>query len=457
MRHLIIVFSLLLLCANVYPQNVQAIIDKAKQLIDEEEYEEAYKSLHEIDEQQIDIFGDSCSMMYNYEKGFCLYNLDKFEEAIPCLNKSLLRLENMPHEDCGYLELIYYIGSCYNHLKQYENAEKYFRRVIIRGNVQEFKCAIKATTYSELAELYSMMGKSELADICTSRIATEMTIENFKDIEERIDDLYDLYDAYEKQGKLGDAINTLRKILSLIDEKKGKNNDDYLTYSFLLASLLRTRDGILKSNDEAKVFKEMIEIGKNFKTYKEEVCIAYEEYLRYLASRGDIDSIDKILPSAIKYYTSANFKDKTQRNLYEIVGLGLCDAKLYEEGVRYLEMKWNDNIANSIRALDYLGAYYFFRMNNPEKALSYYKQAESQIEGGVETGENTRILILEYLVLINQRLGNTQEAIRYSKKLEPFMRQKNDNDYYSRFLIDWAVECVNSGSSGIWSDGLWLL
>lgn len=237
-----------------------------------------------------------------------------------------------------------------------------------------------------------------------------------------------------------------KKIRHLIEENKGKNNKDYLTYSFFLGSHLRYK--CKRPQEAAAIHKEMIDIGKNLKTYHSEVCNAYIDYLRYLSENNKVDSIELILPSAINYYNETKDKSFEGNNLYEIIGNGLCDAQNYEEGIKYLEKKWKGESANSIKALDYLGAYYFYIANDANKALSYYLNAEKQIEGGHETNLGTKILILERLVLISQRLGNTDEAVRYSTLLEPFMKEQNDDDYRSEFLIDWSVECANTANIG---------
>lgn len=142
----------------VLGQDIPSLVKQAYSFIDNEKYAEGLNVLLKIDEQNVEVQEDSCAMMFYYEKGSCLYFLDRFEEAIPYLNKALLRMEKLPHEDCIYLELIYSIGSCYNKLKKYAAAEKYFRRVIIRGNVLGFKCAITSQTLSELTEVYNKLG-----------------------------------------------------------------------------------------------------------------------------------------------------------------------------------------------------------------------------------------------------------------------------------------------------------
>lgn len=446
-RVIIIVSSLFMLpVLKSSAQNTKSMLEKAKVLLDDSKREEAYMILQSISESKINEMGDSCIMLYNYGIGASLYFMNKYEEAIPFLQKGLKYMEKFPHEDCNYLEILYGIGACYKKLGDYNKAEEYFRRTILKGTYFNLNCAIRNQTYSEMAEMYSLMDKPEFADICTSRIESEMRLNNTKDLDAQLDGLWDLYKAHENLGKTDECLNDLQKMRHLIEDNKGKNNKDYLQYSLLLGSHLRYT--CKRPQEAAVIHREMIEIGKQFKTNRNEVCSAYVDYLRYLAESNKVDSIEQILPSAIRYYNNTKDKRSGDENLYEIVGNGLCDARNYEEGIKYLEKKWKGESANSIKALDYLGAYYFYRANDANKALNYYLNAEQQIEGGLETNLGTKILILERLVLISQRLGNTNEAVRYSTLLEPFMKEQNDDDYRSNFLIDWSVECANSGDIG---------
>ena len=428
---------------RINAQSVQGFLEQAKILIDEEKYDKAYSLLQKISEEQVEEQGDSCIMLFNYEKGTCLFFMERHKDAIPCLQKGLQIMERLPHEDCNYLEMMYGIGSCYKKMGILSKAEEYYRRTILKGNYYDLNCAIRNQTYSEMAELYTLMGKPELADICTSRIASEMRLRDSKDFDMQIDDLFDLEDAYEKQGKVEDAISTLKKLLFLIEEKKGKTNEDYLAYSCLLG--YRLKYGVNRPDEAASVFKNVIEIGKELSAHRKEVCGAYEEYLRYLAEKGEIETINKILPTAVKYYTSTNLDTQSQRNLYEIVGVGLCDAQLYEYGIKYLEKEWSGSGASSIRALDYLGQFYF--RSDPSKSLAFYKNAESQINKGLEVDDNTKQALYEYLMYLNERLENFNEAIKYAELAEPFIKRMNDSNYYLRHLMNWSIECIHTNDN----------
>ena len=57
----------------VETQDVPSVIDKAYTLIDNEKYEDGLKLIQNIAESQTIVHGDSCTMMFNYEMGSCLF------------------------------------------------------------------------------------------------------------------------------------------------------------------------------------------------------------------------------------------------------------------------------------------------------------------------------------------------------------------------------------------------
>lgn len=430
--------------AELNAQNVRNDMSKAFTLMGEKKYSEAYNILQIYNDTQAAEYSDTCAAYYNYYKGSCLYYLKKYEEAIPVLQKGIQMMDKIHYRNCDYLEMIYGIGLCYKKLGNYNKTEEYFRRSILKGTNFNNDCAIRNKTYSEMAELYSSMGKPDLADICTSRIESEMRLDNSKNLDAQLEALWDLYEAHQKMEKFGECINDLKKIRYIIEEKDGIVNKNYLQYSSLLGSYLRYKCN--RPHEAAVIHKEMIEIGTQLKTYCSEVCQAYLDYLCYLSENNKVDSLEMILPYAIKYYNETEDLRDYEENLYEIVGNGLCDAQNYEEGIKYLQKKWKGENAKSIKALYYLGSYFFYKQNSPEKALPYYKDAEARINEGLDVNDITKITILEDLVEINERLGNRQESNRYSKIIEPLFLNLGDNHIYLRYLINWSTECAYSGN-----------
>lgn len=421
-------------------QNVRDDINKASVLMGEGKYNEAYCILQKSSDKQAEEISDTCLAYFNYYKGSCLYYLKKYEEAIPCLKKSIQAMDKLHYKNCDYLEMLYGMGTCYKELKDYTKAEEYLRRTIIRGTYMGLNCAIRETTYDELADLYVIIGKPEFADYCSVRKAQETVLDFLGDEEKQINVLYEAAEAYAEHGNEEECIKTYKEILDLIKTKKGKVNDDYLLYARLLSSKYNYEFN--KPFEASEINKEIIEIGKEFKTNKEIVAYSYEDYLTFLANQGKKDSVELFLPEAVKYCEATNFNSDFERNLYEDIGLGLYNAHEFDEGVKYLEKEWKGKTANSILALNILGDYYF--NSNPEKAISYLKTAEDKINNGLQVNDNVKQIICEYLMYLNEKVGNFQESIKYAELLEPLIKNKNDNNYYIRHIMSWAADCAHA-------------
>ena len=354
-------------CGKVLGQDIPKLVKQAYALVDDEKYKEALGVLRDIDERNVEISEDSCAMMFYYTKGSSLYFLDKFEEAIPYLNKALLRMEKFPHEDCIYLELIYGIGSCYNKLKQYHNAEKYFRRVMIRGNVLGFKCMITTQTLSELTEVYNKLGYTKLAKECAAKINTKIDDLPSESWSNRVEGLFDLAESYDEQGKYDEEIITYHKILDLIESNVGKTNDDYLLYASLLRYRLLSQD---RQEEVTKILKEMIEIGRSYKVHNENVCSAYEDYLELMAKHNKAEFVEIMLPEAVDYIQHTNEYDWQNHNLYERIGNAFAGIGNYNASIKYLEMSWNGSPSNSMRSISNLGISYYFKPDY-QKSISH--------------------------------------------------------------------------------------
>lgn len=423
---------------NIGATNVPSVIDKVYALIDDGKYEEAHKLLQIINESQTIEHGDSCTMMYNYEMGTCLFFLDKFEEAIPYLNKALLKMEKLPHEDCIYLELIYGIGSCYNKLKQYHNAEKYFRRVMIRGNVLGFKCMITTQTLSELTEVYNKLGYTKLAKECAAKINTKIDDLPSESWSNRVEGLFDLAESYDEQGKYDEEIITYHKILDLIESNVGKTNDDYLLYASLLRYRLLSQD---RQEEVTKILKEMIEIGRSYKVHNENVCSAYEDYLELMAKHNKAEFVEIMLPEAVDYIQHTNEYDWQNHNLYERIGNAFAGIGNYNASIKYLEMSWNGSPSNSMRSISNLGISYYFKPDY-QKSISYLKKAEGMINDS--TNNVTRKVLYSYLNTAYSNAQNYAEAIKYAEIAAPYIKEIDGNDVYAKHLTMWAIDCGNA-------------
>lgn len=352
-------------------------------------------------------------------------------QDVHILIDSLQIIDKEQQRDCKYLEKLYDIGNCYIELKQYSKAEYYFRKVIIENEIYNIDCAIKKKTLAKMAELYKTTGYHVFADYCTSLIDNDVKYESVGDYYEQLNKLISLHDAYNEQRRNEESIQTLHKILDHIDKKRGKKNDLYIIYAHSLATELRF--DLNMQEEAAKLDREIIEIGESLNSYNSSVYSAYQAYLIYLSDNNIVDSINYYLPKAIEYLKKSNDSD-SKDNLYELIGIGLCDANNVEEGIKYLERSWNGETANSIKSLTILGSYYI--KEDYSKAISYYSKAFEIAEtDSTLVTDKTRRNISEYLMYLYVNVDNLAEAIKYGEIAARYIAEDGDYDYLASHLM----------------------
>lgn len=421
-------------------QDIPSTIKEAYALIDNEEYNNGYKLVKDIENKQVEVYGDSMIMMLNYEKGICLYNFNRYEEAIPCLNDALLCMEKFPHKDCSFLELIYGIGSCYYHLEQYEKAEEYFRRVIIRGRTQDFACTITTQALSELTDVYNKLGNNKLADQCLYSIYLEYRNVNKINWRRGLKELMDLADSYKILNKQDDEIECYRTILNIIASNAGKSDEDYFLYSTILAMKLNLYN---RTGEAFSVYEQLIDISKELKENNQYVCQAYEECLHIKSLENDTAYIKDLLPSAIKYIkkTPKSEYNWTQHNLYEIIGNNLCYIGNSSLGIKYLEKKWNGKTPHDMLSIINLGNAYM--ESTPKKSLSYYLEAEKLINDSTDYPQKKNIY--KAIRFLYSNMQKYKEAMLYDNVLAPLIKDNDSYDAYSSHLVYWALDLLNAG------------
>lgn len=275
-----------------------------------------------------------------------------------------------------------------------------------------------------------------LAQTVQSQMDTlHLRLEKCKKLDKQIDRLFDVYESYEKRGETEKSISTLVSALNLIRDSMGKNNEDYFLFSNLLAIQLYNSN---RPKEAITIFKEVIGVGRSFDYYRVDVCFAYELYLRCLARNGQTDSIDVILPTAIQYYATNSNCSGFDSKLYEIIGFELDMAGFHDEAIKYFE-KVGGNATHSIDVLMKLGKYY--SKMEPEKALFYFTKAEKLFLSN--TINLVRMDAYENIMLLNEKLGNIQESIKYAEIVEPFVIRSDNPQHYLDHLMKWAKFCVD--------------
>lgn len=423
--------------------NISNNLHKIRTLIDDGHYEKAINLLNSIEIVCLSDTSSQVKMEFNLYKGCSLYFLEDYSNAIPYLKQAEFYMRFAFNSgDCNYLETLYGIASCYKHIGDFDNAEKYYRKAIITDEVQSFACNIMKQVYTDLIDLYRSNGRESLADECNSKLEQYnnqlLGLKTAKgswqeQVEELFDDLPEYNNTFPQDREK--IVETYNSILNVIEANVGRYNDDYILYCSLYEMTMQYRinDTIIAID----LCKRLFDIGRNMSVHKLEIATAYTDFLRMTSRANDIETIEMILPEAVDYYNETTEKNRSEQNLYQIIGIGLCDAGNKELGIKYLEKEWDGKECTATVGLLYLADFYY--VTDSEKALSYFKKAEYQSTLWKDTSNETKLFIYRGLMGLNQKLGNYTEALVYAQKATPLLYQQQDLNQFAQHLTNCAV------------------
>lgn len=418
-------FAILFVCFALFSFKVNgSVIDtlnEIKQLMEKEEYETAIVKLTDIEQICMSDTSTQVKKDFNINMGAALFFTEKYELAIPYLQSALQQMSYKPDDgDCNYLETLYGIASCYNNIKDYKNAESYYRKAIIINDIQPFACRIMTQIYTELIELYTKTNQSKLADLCSKQL--EQYQQGLRTLNGKYDDWLKIveeiyaslpsFDLLKPEDK-PKIIETYSSILDIINTNIGKNNDEYIKFCSLYATTMQYK--YFDTITAKELNMALIRIGHELKEHKPEIASAYEDYLRLVSGQNEVDLVNSILHEAIEYYKATPNKFRDEVNLYEIVGVGFCNVGNYNDGVPYFEKVINCGGQLSITALVHLSNYYNDR--DPQNGLSFFYKTEKIFNHSKTIALEKKHIVYDQLMNLNTRSGNYQEALVYGKKL----------------------------------------
>lgn len=437
----ILVICFITLTISFINADVATDLTKIKRLVENGEYEYAISELKAIElecakdtiiEERID---------FNLCMGAALYFTNEYKKAIPYLQSALQQMSYKPDDgDCNYLETLYGVASCYYHIKDYKNAESYYRKAIITNDIQNFACSIITQIYTELIELYTETNQPTLADLCTKYLeihqlglSSRAKNYNYNDWHKIVVEIYtglpspEIIKPEEKQI----IVEKLSSIQEIINSNAGKNNDEYIYYTSIYAKyMLYTFNDTIAAKE---LNLELINIGHELTEYKPEIASAYEDYLSLISAQNEIDLVNSILPEAIKYYKATPNKNRDEVNLYEVVGVGLCNVGNFNDGLSYLEKVINSGDQLGIAALVHLSDYYNRR--DPQKGLSFFYRIEKLFNQFEAVAFEKKHILYNEIMSLNTQLGNYQEAMAYGNKLISLKNEFNFEDNTLAFVL----------------------
>ena len=343
MRTFVLLFFLLP-CSLSFAQNdiVDGIVH-IKKLLSDFKSDEALSQIHYIEEQCLSSENDTLKAVFHKLKGQTLYFLGRYEECISSSKEAVLYFEQSNLRQYEYLDALRTIAHAYYRQKDYDNAEKYYRKGLLKSSAfnESTINQYKSDLYLNLGNLYKAKGDSVLAEECFKKLnpidEKPTAIEELNYMEWEIS-FWEKINAFIQSDQYQEAVNMLFDLIKEIQEKRGKR------YEYILAvysqAMLLSR--YLNRFDEAlPLFEEVVNCGNNTSILNESVCGAYCNIALCYAYNGDFSKLEHFILDARKILNKANIDQYPPYSIYRFAGNGAYWTQNYEMAIKYYEQYLN--------------------------------------------------------------------------------------------------------------------
>ena len=163
---------------NAYPQSIWDSLISVKNLIREDCDDEADSILNLIENKCVNNENDSIKVLFYESKGIILWGKMKYKECIPFFLKTIGLYESLNIKAQNYLDAFVAIGYSYGRLGDYDNAERYYRKALLKSVAATHNEEFRPSVYKNLGNLYLEKGDTLLAQECYKRSSVK-DVESF--------------------------------------------------------------------------------------------------------------------------------------------------------------------------------------------------------------------------------------------------------------------------------------
>lgn len=450
MRKIIILLFALSCCSHIYAQDdiIERIANIRSLNTEVAKSEEALSQLQQIEQLCTTSKDDTLRAVFLELKGQALFNGGKYEECISYCKEAIELFEKCNLRQYEYLDAFYILATSYHRLRDYINAERYYRKGLLRSVAAKVSSSdqYRAGLYLNLGNLYEAKGDSLLAQECFNRSkqlqdAEPIDIDDLNYIEWE-NSYWDKIKALVDVERYEDAANLYSEFISGIKEKKGNKYKSYLLAVYIRAILL-SRD-LNKIDDAIPLFKELITISETLEESNDNICGAYCNLALCYSRKGDYNNVEKIITKGLPYLNKANSENYPPHTIYRFSGNGAYWQQDYSNAIKYYELYLNSSYERE-KGTSYeeitnqLSVSYIFS-NQPNKAKTILSNLLKSDETRLKT-ENSSLLAIVYHNLGRAIMleGSKTEALEYLTKSKDL--QMNINGEVAERTLQYIREC----------------
>lgn len=420
----------LLISALSYAQEdiVEKVI-RIRQLVTEIKTNEAFSLIVQIEQQCMQSTNDTLKAVFLELKGQALLDIANYKECITPCKEAITLFERTNLRQYEYLDAWYIIATAYHRLKDYKNAESYYRKGILRSvaaRVSEVN-QYRSSLYLNLGNLYKEQGDTLLAEECYKRVG--------KSPERELIDI-DYWNYVNWEGAQWEQVNQLvndkryeeaahfyTNFIKTIKERKGNRYEAYLLAVYSRAILLSRY--VNNIDDAIPLFEELVNLSDSIDAPNENICGAYCNLALCYSQKGNYKAVDNVISKGLLYLSQASIQGYPSDMIYRFAGNGAYWKMDYPNAIKYYERYITSNKresdTNYEEITNQLSVSYIFS-GHPEKAKDLLECLLSADEDRLKR-ENAQTLATVYhnLGRAYMLLNNKSSALKFlteSKNLQ---------------------------------------
>ena len=418
----------LLISALSYAQEdiVEKVI-RVRQLVAEIKTNEAFSLIVQIEQQCMQSTNDTLKAVFLELKGQALLDIGNYKECITPCKEAITLFERTNLRQYEYLDAWYIIATAYHRLKDYKNAESYYRKGILRSvaaRVSEVN-QYRSSLYLNLGNLYKEQGDTLLAEECYKRVGKSPERElididdwNYVDWEgaqwEQVNQLVN-------DQRYEEAANFYTNFIKTIKKRKGNRYEAYLSAVYSRAILLSRY--INNIDDAIPLFEELVNLSDSIDALNEDICGAYCNLALCYSQKGNYKAVDNVISKGRPYLSKANIQGYPSNMIYRFAGNGAYWKQDYPNAIKYYERYFTSNEresgTNYEEITNQLSVSYIFS-GHPEKAKDLLERLLST-DGDRLKRENAQTLATIY-----HNLGRAYMLLNYKSSALKFLTESKN-------------------------------
>ena len=416
------IFFLFIFCCvftlDVASQSLWDYLISVKNFIKEDRVEKADSILNLIENECINSQNDSIAVLFYESKGIILWGKMKYTECIPFFLRTIGLYESLQIKAQNYLDAFVAIGFSYGRLGDYDNAERYYRKALLKSVAATYNEDFRPNVYKNLGNLYMEKGDTLLAQECYKRSSIK-DVESYDFMKinyiEWENAQWDQVNLLVNEKQYEEAANFYVNFIERLKEEKGVKYEAYLLAVYSRAILLSRY--VNNIDDAIPLFEELVCLSDIIDAPNENICGAYCNLALCYSQKGNYKAVDNVISKGLPYLSKANIQGYPSNMIYRFAGNGAYWKQDYPNAIKYYERYFSSNEieqdANIEEITNQLSVSYIFS-DHPEKAKDLLERLLSTDEERLKREKaQTLAIVYHNLGRAYMLLNDKSSALKY--------------------------------------------